>query len=460
MGDLVLSFPLESWLSALYPDTPIWVVGEPVFYQGLIEISPPVTYFSYSDSPALRSRSYSLLVNLSHRPEAAALASSLRAEQRIGPYLDSRNRLRIGGDWQLYRSSVSHNNRHNLFHWADLNALDLVAPATLRRTAWPLIKKKEEKNEGRIGLFVGASEREKRPDPSFWANLAARLIRMEAKPVFLGGKEDREQASEAARLLHAPAIDLSGKFSIIQLCRFIGKLDLLIAPDTGPMHIAAWMGVPSLNLSLGPVNAWETGPFTPGLHVLRSSLSCAGCWNCAQKSVRCKSGLSPEKVAIIARLLLENRRDQLASLEIKGSRLLETQRDPFGLFHLEATDGRLSPRLQRSLYWKYFFGRNLGYLPESTGREREILAEALRAHKLGKRVLEAGQKLLLHLSRAIRNSQGGDALTGDFWQSFPPLFRPLSSYIQLLLHNEDFSPAALNKSLELTEACMADLNTS
>ena len=34
------------------------------------------------------------------------------------------------------------------------------------------------------------------------------------------------------------------------------------------MHLADWLGVPVLNLSMGPVRAHETGPYSPGQLVL------------------------------------------------------------------------------------------------------------------------------------------------------------------------------------------------
>jgi len=453
MGDLVLSFPLEGWLKSRFPQTPIWVVGEPLFYNGLIPFSPPVTYFAYADAQTLRDQNYSLVINLSHRREAAALSSALLTDRRLGPYLDSLGNMRIDGPWQLYRASINNNNRHNLFHWADLNAMDIIGLKAIQRTVWP---KAQAPTGGRVGLFVGANETEKRPDPAFWAALVSRLMRMGAKPVLLGGKKDQNLADETARLCASPAINLCGRFSIPQLCRLLERLDLLITPDTGPMHIAAWLGTPVLNLSLGPVNAWETGPFPPGHHVLRPALSCAGCWTCGSGKLTCKAGLKAEQVAVVARLLLE--RTEIAAVpELRDWRLFTTRRDLLGLFQLESLVRDEPYRLSRSLYWKYFFGLGLRFLPESARDRLPELAQAMCCRTLGPPARKAGQKLLMRLNLAIRG-QGWNALREtDAWLDFPPFFRPLSSYVQFLLHNENFSHAALAQALELAEAYLADM---
>ncbi|MDR1360588.1 MAG: glycosyltransferase family 9 protein, partial [Deltaproteobacteria bacterium] len=102
MGDLVLSFPLLGWLAAVFPGHPLWVVGEAIFFEPLLPLSPQATYFSSNSLPDFKGQSFHAVLNLSHRPEAAALAASVRAEALFGPYLDADDVLHIRGDWQIY----------------------------------------------------------------------------------------------------------------------------------------------------------------------------------------------------------------------------------------------------------------------------------------------------------------------------------------------------------------------
>ena len=465
MGDLVLSYPLFGWLASALPGKPIWVVGERLFFEGLVDISPPVTYFEYSAADLLKSRSYSLVINLSHRREAALLAGSLRCERRVGPWIaqdcdqgsgpGQEAALHVDGGWQLYRTSIAQNNRHNLFHWADLNALDLVPLRQMRRTNWPWPEtgpQTKPARERRIGLFVGASEADKRPDPPFWAALAEKLLKLGFRPVFLGGKGDYRLAAQAAAILKAPALNLCGSFSIKELCLFIKKLELLVVPDTGPMHIAAWMGVPVLNLSLGPVNAWETGPFAPGQYVMRRRLSCTGCWQCTKERVWCKEKFSPEQTAEVAALLLAGRHEALAGLPLAGYELFKTRRDENGLFDMQCL-GPETPHLERSRFWKLFFLLGLKKLPadaDNLGQLARAAQSLLRPDALAEKLRRHSGTLLLQVGRALRG-KSVDLAEEGFWQNYPPLLRPLSSFIQMKLQNENSSPAALQECLELLE---------
>ena len=110
MGDLLLSFPLLARLRGQYPDNPIWVTGEELFFKPLMELSPTATYFNYQNAPVAPGLKFHLVVNLSHRPEAAALAGKAETEELVGPYLDKQGALRLRGDYQLDRASLPHNN--------------------------------------------------------------------------------------------------------------------------------------------------------------------------------------------------------------------------------------------------------------------------------------------------------------------------------------------------------------
>ncbi len=368
MGDLVMTFPLLGRLKSLFPENPVWVAAEEVFFKGLMPLAPDAVFFPYSAAAHLKKREYAMVINLSHRPEAAALAGELRTEERLGQYrVPSRasggktglaaggtaggtsggGATYIAGDWQLYRHSLVRNNRYNLYHWADLNGLELSTTRTLLRTIWALPDSvKNPGNAKRVGLFLGASEADKRPEAPFWAELAQKLLARGHKPVFLGGEAEKESGAALGQQLRSPALNLCGRFSVHDLARFIAELDLLITPDTGPMHIAAWVGTRVLNLSTGPVNPWETGPFTPGHYVLRPTLACAGCWQCRHAAPFCKNTLHPGRVAFIANSLLNGNEAGLGELRLPGQELLLTGRDKHGLFELAPLPCPQTPKTQ------------------------------------------------------------------------------------------------------------------
>ena len=464
MGDLVLSFPLLVWLKAAEPDRPLWVLAEPAFFKPLMPLSPSVVFFPPEAADQLARTPLHRVINLSHRPEAARIASRMRADHKLGA-LSTGDATRIEGVWQLYRASLVHNNRHNLFHWADLNALDIISPTAMRRTAWPSPRLPQLTRGGRVGLFVGASEAAKRPEPAFWGALARELILRGHKPVFLGGESERPSGTAAACAAGIPRSNLCGNFRLDELLRFLRELDLLISPDTGPMHISAWGGTLTLNLSMGPVNAWETAPFPPGHFILRPTASCVGCWRCTRNSESppCREHFQPARIAFLAHRLLSGKPDPKEGGKaeqfplIPGLELMRTRRvSPLGLFDLEFLSGKLtenSPRNARSAlghFWRQWFLTRLNRHTQS--QTPDLASAACRLAEFHPRALPL---LHAHLPRiqaecalALRRNT---PLPEEFWRGTPPLLRPLTGYLQLLLENGDYRRDVWKETLEHLE---------
>ena len=455
MGDLVLSFPLLGWLGAAYPGHPLWLVGEPAFFEPLLELSPKATYFSYAMAPNLETARFKLVINLSHRPEAAALAGRARCEMRLGPWLDRDGSLRINGDWQLYRASLTQNNRLNLYHWADLNALDCIPEAVMRRTVWPRPRPLPELAESgmRIGLFLGASQAEKHPDAAFWAGLAKHLLRTGHKPALLGGPQEAALGRKTAALVGIHSINLCGRFSVGELARFIARLDLLITPDTGPMHIAAWLGTPVLNLSIGPVSAWETGPRPPGHHVLRADLECVGCWQCYRERQICREVMTPgAALAALERICGKDAPSQYADRGLRGLELSRTEQEAHGLYTMRSLTGTAAPapRLLLSRFWQAWFGEAFGRMPgDETAAALTALAK--QAPDAARALGGALAAFAPALARALRGNADTLLAHADFWREAEEPARPFAGYAQMLVQNGDGGREARAEALAMAE---------
>ena len=243
-------------------------------------LAPEVVFFPPSHCPILARGHYAAAINLSARPEAAACLAGLEAGLKLGPAALP-DGLHVHGFWQLYRTALTQNNHHNAFHWSDLYRLDLESAVRPGQAGHILPK---GAGSGRVALVLGASEAAKRPDALFWARLARRLAGAGAMPVFLGGPAESALGQEVARLAQLPHANLCGRLPLRDVAAVLRGLDLCITPDTGPMHLADWLGVPVLNLSMGPVHARETGPTAPGQWVLRAAMSCGDAGNAAARN--------------------------------------------------------------------------------------------------------------------------------------------------------------------------------
>lgn len=468
MGDILLSFPMFFWMKRSAPTRPLWVVAEPTFFEPLLYLSPPVVYVAWERAGELAGTSFHVLMNLSHRPEAASFAARMRAGLRFGPVRDEGGVTRVNGRWQLYRTALIHNNRHNRFHWAELNALDCVDKGQFPSTRFDRPRVPAAGNVS-VGVFIGASQDEKRPLPTFWAALCAELLRRGLRPVLLGGPGDVELGRQVCQGLSefscqsgssAPSRQ-SGPGKVLNLCGALGlrelaavgqTLALLITPDTGPMHLAAWTGLQVLNLSMGPVNPWETGPFTPGHFVLRAGISCLDCWECRHPRLLCRERFDPVQVAYLAGRMLK------APERLKappGMRLYRTGRTLEGFYQLERINCRTltAPDILGEL-WRGIFGMFFGlWEPSRPQGTWALLVDTFPAlaRAFRRAVLDLAGRMRTAL--AMRQDRPGE----DFWKSAPPMLRPVAGYMHMLLQNGDFSPEAWRECLAYMERLLGVL---
>lgn len=97
-----------------------------------------------------------------------------------------------------------------------------------------------------------------------YAELGRRLASRGLKPVVIGGPEERElgRSMPAAR-------DLTGQTTIPELAELARGAWLAVGNDTGPMHVAAIAGCPSIVLFSGDSDPARTAPRGPSVRILR-----------------------------------------------------------------------------------------------------------------------------------------------------------------------------------------------
>lgn len=448
MGDLILTMPLLVHLHRHWPGHEVWIVAEPLFFQGIMPLLPNAVFFPPSHCEVLAKHHYALSVNLSSRHQALDCQARLKADRKLGPESLSGNcpsgsvsNQHIRGYWQLYRAALTQNNWNNAFHWADLHLLDLFEHPNLSNVPHPRPK---AAGTGRVGLVLGASEAAKRPSVDFWARLARRLVAEGTVPLFLGGTAEQELGREVARKAGLPGADLCGRLSIKELAALMRTLDLCVTPDTGPMHLADLVGVPVLNLSMGPVHARETGPTSPGQYVLRAAMSCVGCWQCHRSQLYCKQAFTPSGVAALVMSLLRNAGEPSVP---PGLALSRTGRGSLGLHSLERfahpTETSCRPLLED--FWQAIFL----FLYDPT--QSSLVATRLdRLRSAFPRVAESIARglatLCAHCAQHLRTPSSH--LSGDFWRSQSPAMRLFTGHIHMQLQNGGYSLEAWGTALD------------
>ena len=112
-----------------------------------------------------------------------------------------------------------------------------------------------------VGLVLATANRHKDWPADRYPALARALVETHAATVVLiGGPSDRER--DAADRIHAagvPCVDALGD-SVRRMMTLVDGVDLLVSPDTGPLHIAHALGTPVVGL-FGHTNPWRVGPW-------------------------------------------------------------------------------------------------------------------------------------------------------------------------------------------------------
>lgn len=126
---------------------------------------------------------------------------------------------------------------------------------------------------------------------------------------FCGAEKDVDEITQIQRQLRGKhlALSLAGKLSLMELAALFqvsAKNGLLLASDSGPLHIAAAVNLPTLSL-WGPTAPETFAPLNSNAIILRTSYACHNCHKAhCKKQGECMKAIRPAQVrAEILRLL-------------------------------------------------------------------------------------------------------------------------------------------------------------
>jgi heptosyltransferase-2 len=128
-----------------------------------------------------------------------------------------------------------------------------------------------------VALCPGSiNSRAKRWPAEAYASLADRLIDSQKQVLLIGSADEADVTREVtSHMQHQPTV-LTGKTSLDQITAVLSLVDLVVTNDTGPAHIAAALGRPTVVI-FGPTNPLTTRPFAPEAEILRHPPECAPC---------------------------------------------------------------------------------------------------------------------------------------------------------------------------------------
>lgn len=157
-----------------------------------------------------------------------------------------------------------------------------------------------------IVLHPGASAASRRYSPEQFAAVAGQLAEWpDCQLVFTGDAAENDLVEQIRGGLDRPVASLAGRLDLGALAAVIGGAAVLVANNTGPVHIAAALGTPVVDIYA--LTNPQHAPWQVPHRVLYHDVPCRFCYRsvCPQGHHDCLRLLDPERVAGAARELLD-----------------------------------------------------------------------------------------------------------------------------------------------------------
>lgn len=125
-----------------------------------------------------------------------------------------------------------------------------------------------------------------------------------ASVVLMGSGPEKPLAAEIASAMRRAAANLAGRTTVRELMALLAECAFLVTNDSGPMHIAAALGVPLVAI-FGPTDWRKTSPWTARARIVRVEVDCSPCMKReCDRGHECMLGVTPGMVASAARGLM------------------------------------------------------------------------------------------------------------------------------------------------------------
>ena len=149
-----------------------------------------------------------------------------------------------------------------------------------------------------FGIHLGASKNDKTWPASSFAALADMISsKFHAKILLFGASSEADLGREFEMTANCTPVNLIGRTSVGELAALLGRCELLISNDTGPLHLATAVGAKVIDIFTSNVHFLETGPYGEGHFVIQADLPCVPCAFDVECNNRiCKDVITPAGV--------------------------------------------------------------------------------------------------------------------------------------------------------------------
>jgi heptosyltransferase-2 len=294
VGDAVLAIPAMKAVRDHFPRTEITLLVRP-WVSGLFTSATFVDKVWSEEKPSgladwarimseIRNREFDLALLFPNSFESALMMFLSRVPNRIGYATDGRR-------WMLTNSIVPAPpaTQHQVQYYLDLvkllsattdrPSIEIQATDEERIAARKLLNSEGIAKESSFlvlnpGAAYGSA---KRWYEDRFAQVADSLaVELGLQVALIGSPAERPIAEQIRdQMKRTPAV-LTGKTSLETLIGVLAEASLMITNDSGPMHIAAALGTPTVAV-FGSTDDRVTGPYGPHTRIVKHAVECSPC---------------------------------------------------------------------------------------------------------------------------------------------------------------------------------------
>ncbi len=319
VGDAVMTLPALEAVYENFPSARITVIVRP-WVAPLFENHPAVSevlVFQKHDSfikdfaeirgliESIKEKQFDLAILFQNAFEAAIIAYLGGVKYRVGFDSDGRGLLlthaikRTGEIFKIHQVE---------YYLSILKAVGLkaesrtpvihIAKDNLLKAASLLKLKGITENDFLLGFAPGAIfGNAKRWPPERFAEIGdIAAERWGAKTIIMGSKKEKYVGSIVTGLMNHSPVDFCGTTSLEEAIALISRCNFFLSNDSGLMHVAAALGVPTLAI-FGSTDHIATGPRGPKTGIVKHDIYCAPCLKQeCPTDFKCMLSITPEEV--------------------------------------------------------------------------------------------------------------------------------------------------------------------
>jgi heptosyltransferase-2 len=340
IGDAVLTVPAIKAVRRAFPDAHISLLVKPwvaEIFSGNPDVDEIIPYDAKFNGIAgkfrltkvLRESRFDTAILLQNAFDAALITWLARIPERIGYKRDFRgllltNAIPVPEDildqHQVnYYLNIVKSVQDNI---EDTPPYIYLSDSERQRASETIASGLQDPDLPLIGINPGATYGSaKRWPPEYFATLIMKIINvLNGRIIIFGSPSEIEIANEIINEINKLKIKLkieyasrimvmSGKTNLRELAALISECDVFITNDSGPMHMAAALHVPTAAI-FGSTDPVATGPFGKGHRVVTRDLACSPCLEreCPEGDLKCMSEITPDDVfSALQEILPRNR---------------------------------------------------------------------------------------------------------------------------------------------------------